>query len=299
MLTLFSCPKAFTNQHADIIQRNAIRSWTLLHPQIEIILFGDDPGTADVAKEFGVRHATGVEKNAKGTPLINDIFRRAQDLATHPRVAYANADIILTGDILTAVARIETDRFLMIGRRTDIDIIQALPFGVNWEFELRQRLERDGAPHGYSGIDYFVFPRGLWRDMPTFAVGRPGWDNWLLHEAWIRRHLVIDATTVVTCIHQNHDYSHVTGGKRSVWNGTESDENRRLAGGRGRLFGIRDADYILTWKGLRRAPLSLYRVCTFSFRHFNRTPWARPLLLPGWIAVILVRMIRRSISLVL
>src|SRR5260370_906360 len=48
MLTLYTIPKAF-DEHIGIIQRNAIRSWTLLRPPCEVILFGDDAGTAEVA----------------------------------------------------------------------------------------------------------------------------------------------------------------------------------------------------------------------------------------------------------
>ena len=39
LITLFSAPKPFTNPHIAMIQRNAIRSWTLL-PDVEVILLG-------------------------------------------------------------------------------------------------------------------------------------------------------------------------------------------------------------------------------------------------------------------
>ena len=55
MLTIFSTPKPFVG-HIDIIQRNAIKSWTLLHPDVEVILFGDEEGAAEVCQEFGIRH---------------------------------------------------------------------------------------------------------------------------------------------------------------------------------------------------------------------------------------------------
>ena len=45
MLTLFSTCKPF-HGHNGVIQRNALKSWRLLHPDIEIILFGDDEGVA-------------------------------------------------------------------------------------------------------------------------------------------------------------------------------------------------------------------------------------------------------------
>jgi hypothetical protein len=55
MITLITCPKPFRG-HSKIIQRNAIKSWTLLEPKPEILLMGDDEGTAEAAAEFGARH---------------------------------------------------------------------------------------------------------------------------------------------------------------------------------------------------------------------------------------------------
>jgi len=61
MLTIFATPKAFRG-HIDVIQRNAIKSWTLLSINPEIILFGDDEGTPEVAREFGLQHIPAVAR---------------------------------------------------------------------------------------------------------------------------------------------------------------------------------------------------------------------------------------------
>jgi hypothetical protein len=50
MLTLFTTAKPFEG-HSGVIQRNALKSWKLLHPDIEIILFGDD--AAHILRERG------------------------------------------------------------------------------------------------------------------------------------------------------------------------------------------------------------------------------------------------------
>ena len=81
-MTLFTIPKAFKG-HIDVIQRNAIQSWVRLHPEIEIILFGSDEGTAEVAREFGLRHVPDVERNEFGTYLVNSVFNKAQSFARH------------------------------------------------------------------------------------------------------------------------------------------------------------------------------------------------------------------------
>jgi hypothetical protein len=45
MPTFFTTAKPFPG-HDGIIQRNALKSWTRLHPEVEVILFGDEGGAA-------------------------------------------------------------------------------------------------------------------------------------------------------------------------------------------------------------------------------------------------------------
>ena len=124
MLTLFSTPKPFVG-HIGIIQRNALMSWKLLDPDIEIILFGDEPGTAEICRELGLRHEPNVERSSEGTKLVRSIFGPAQRIARHSVLCYVNCDIILGNDFRNAIARASdwAQRFLIVGRRWDSDII--------------------------------------------------------------------------------------------------------------------------------------------------------------------------------
>ena len=61
LLSIFSAPKAFTDPHINIIQRNAIQSWLHLGPEVEVFLVGDEPGMAEAAAELGVMQLTEVQ----------------------------------------------------------------------------------------------------------------------------------------------------------------------------------------------------------------------------------------------
>ena len=252
MLTIFTIPKPFRG-HTGIIQRNAIHSWTLLRPACEIILFGDDEGTAEVAKEFGVRYMPEVARNEYGTPLVNELFDQAQHLATHDLLCYVNADIILMSDFMPAIERIKRrkKRFLMVGQRWDLDMQESLVFDPDWEKRLRTKVRKYGQLHPITGMDYFVFPRGLWGEIPPFAIGRTAWDNWLVYRARNRKAAVVDATPVVTAVHQNHDWSHIAGGRLAAWTGVEAQRNRTLM--ENNLFTLRHANWLLTKRWLRPA----------------------------------------------
>jgi len=252
MLTIFSVPKAFRD-HTSIIQTNAIHSWLMLRPQPEIILFGNDEGTAITASQLGIRHVPDVQCNEYGTPLLNSIFRTAQDIASNPLTCYINADIILLSDFMPAIRQIHMPSFLLIGQRWDLDLTEAIDF-VNpvWEKELRARLAEKGKLHPPTGIDYFVFPRNMYAEIPAFAIGRTTWDNWLIYRARFLGIPVIDATEVVVAIHQNHGYEHLPQSAEGPWKGPERNRNLELAGGLAHVFHLEDANRVLTRQGLKR-----------------------------------------------
>jgi hypothetical protein len=259
VLTIFAVPKAFKGKIATI-QTNAIRSWTLLRPKCEIILFGNDEGTAGIAAKFGLRHVPGVELNEYGTPLVNSMFSLAQDLAGFDSLCYVNADIILLSDFIPAVLRLKTKPYLMIGQRWDLDVNEPVNFeNPEWEMTLRAHLKKEGRLHSTSGIDYYAFPRGLYHDIPPFAIGRTGWDNWLVYNARKSGARLVDATTAVTIVHQNHDYSHSPLGEAGVWKGPESQRNVELMGAKINSFTTEYATDLLTSQGLKPA-LSLRHI---------------------------------------
>jgi len=145
----------------------------------------------------------------------------------------------------------------MIGRRWDVDIQEPIDFSANWEERLESHVIRDGKLHAHTGIDFFIFSKRLFGEIPPFVLGRTMWDNWLVYRARSRKVSVVDLTEVVTVVHQNHDYSHDMG-KTVVWKGKEAKHNLALAGGYGYAFTIVNATHKLTREGLKKN-LSPYR----------------------------------------
>ena len=265
MLSIFSVPKPFAG-HIGVIQRNALESWQRL-PGVEVIVCGDEEGVAETAAELGATHISVVDRNDLGTPLIGSVFDQARLHARNPNLCYANADVILFGDLLEATRRVAArmPSFLIAGQRWNLDLRQRIDFGrPGWEPRLRAEVARAGLRQPPWGSDYFVFPRRL--DLgafPSFAVGRPRWDNWLIYRARRSRVPVIDASRRATVVHQNHDYAHIP--RRSSrsqqggdlrWEGPEAEANRGIAEGTmGREFVIhlQDATHVLGKRRLWRA----------------------------------------------
>jgi hypothetical protein len=101
VLTFFTTAKPFVG-HAEIIQRNALKSSTLVHPDAEVILFGDEGGAAEVARELGIRHEPHVERSEHGTKRLDYLFSTARAIARHDVLCYVNCDIVLMEDFRRA-----------------------------------------------------------------------------------------------------------------------------------------------------------------------------------------------------
>jgi len=254
LITIFATPKKF-QAHNGVIQRNALRSWTLLRPECEIILVGNDEGTAEAAEEFGVGHIPVVDRTSFGTPRVDSMFAHAESAAKYDVMCHLNADIILMNDFIEAVQQVtsRTNWFIMSGQRWNVDLTEPLEFGPGWEQQLRSVISQKGSLGVRTGFDYWVYSKGLLTDMPPFGVGRTSYDNWFLYRARLRGAHLVDATPAVMDVHQNHDYSHHAQGAQGVYQGEEHLLNWQLAGGRENLFIIKDRTHILTKTGLKSA----------------------------------------------
>ena len=260
LITLFSAPKPFTNPHIAMIQRNAIKSWTML-PDVDVILLGEETGLAEAAKELGVKHLPNVARNESGTPLISSMFQLARENSNSELLCIINADMILMPDFIEAArrSRLQRDKYVLLSQRWDYDITSPLEFGEGWQRQLRESVRKQNQLHRPAGSDFFLFPRSCYADIPNFIIGRAGWDNWMIYKARAEKWAVIDCTPSVMIVHQNHDYSHLPGGKPH-YEHPDTNENIRLAGGQANIrYTILDSTHQLLNGKLTRPKLTYLR----------------------------------------
>ncbi len=272
LLTLFTAPKSFTNPHIALIQSNALQSWQHLGVDVNVLMIGQEPGLAEFAASTGIPQLAQVARNDQGTPLVSSIFELARQNSTSPLLAYVNADILLTPEFVSFARKVlsQAEKFLVVGQRWDLNLKQALDFSPGWNRRLLADIKNRGCLHPPGGSDYFIFPRNCFTDIPGFAIGRAGWDNWMFYHARMKRWPVVDASSTLTIIHQDHDYSHLPGGLPHYLL-PESFENIRLAGGRRTIFTLLDADYSFSAGKLQPIPLRGVRF----WRSFETYPLIR------------------------
>ncbi len=288
MLTFFTTAKPF-REHSGVIQRNALKSWTLLDADAEVILFGDDEGAAETAQALGIRHERHVERNEHGTKRLDYMFARAQSIARHDLLCYINCDIILMQDFRDALRRAKAahSEFLMVGRRWDTEIHEPYDFDrEDWQTRLRSNALQNAQRRTPDWIDYFAFTRGVYgTDLPPFVVGRVFWDNWLVWKARDWNVPVVDVSAVVVAVHQNHDYGYHPQGKRGVFYGEEANRNHQLAGGWKHLRTIADATEVLREDGLKPNRLRYWSAMKRYVRQAGRV-LVYDVVQPAWFVIL-------------
>jgi len=270
LITLFSAPKPFTDPHIAMIQRNAIKSWTLLS-DVEVILPGEETGLAETARELGVKHLPNVARNESGTPLISSMFQLARENSHSDLLCIINADMILMPDFVDAVLESDSllskkrkqasavQNFVLLSQRWDYDITSPIDFVEGWKSQLRESVRKQNQLHRPAGSDFFLFPKSCYQDIPDFAIGRAGWDNWMIYKARKENWPVIDCTPSMMIVHQNHDYSHLPDGK-SHYDHPDTNENIRLAGGQANIrYTILDSTHELVDGKLTRPKITSLR----------------------------------------
>lgn len=260
-----------------MIQRNAIKSWTLLE-DVEVILLGNESGIAEIAKEFNIKHFPNVKVNDKGVPLISSMFEIARENSNSDLLCIINADMILMNDFVEVAMECDSllsqkqvqNKFVLLSQRWDYDITSPIDFAEGWQSQLSESVRKQNQLHRPAGSDFFLFPKSCYQDIPNFTIGRAGWDNWMIYKARKENWAVIDCTPSLMIVHQNHDYSHLPDGKPH-YEHPDTNENIRLAGGQANIrYTILDATHQLIDGKLFRPRMTSLRF-TRKFELFLRS----------------------------
>ena len=209
MITIFCTPKNFEGIF-DIIQKNAIRSWRYLSEDLEIIIFGKSKGSQEISNEIKGIHYPDVKCSKNGVPFLSDMLQKASDIASFNVLLFINSDIVLPKNSIEIFKKANRtkSKFLFVGHRWDMKVNNFINFKdpgkVAKFWKVSKSVSKKNSP---AAIDYFLFRKNSLKRIPDFAIGRPGYDNWLIWYA--RRNFipVIDISKEIEVIHQTHHYN--------------------------------------------------------------------------------------------
>jgi hypothetical protein len=291
MISIITTFKPF-NGLARIHQVNALQSWTKFIENPEIIVVGQSDGFESIRNEykFKVKWIKNVRTTYTGAPYLDDMIKKGLDVAENQFICIINGDIILLPDFMQAflIVTNKYKRFLMTSRRLDLFIDHILNFDVPETVSyIKENARKNYSYHDDKRllpIDLFVFNRDflLGVNIPPFIYGRGVFVRWFIYNAHCKRVPVIDATPILTAVHQIHSYDHIkdtvvqetikaTGDNwKGIMAGNEFKWNIQVAGS-ALYYSDGDFTHILTKNGLVRLN---------SLHHIIRRVLKTPLLPP-------------------
>eukprot|EP00051_Salpingoeca_urceolata_P020213 m.301385 g.301385 ORF g.301385 m.301385 type:complete len:476 (+) comp19567_c0_seq3:294-1721(+) len=220
----------------------AVSSWLAL--PVEVLLFGAEPTCALFqATVFATQHRAPrclpFPCSLNGTPTLDCLFAAVSKKSSTKHVVYANADIVLFHDFVTASSELDSQlqRFVAVGRRLDLNItgqhtqpLQVLPqrpfdlAALSTSLARIQASANAASNHDAAGIDFFLFQRQRLPKVPAFLIGRIEWDNWVLLQAILDPNVsTVDITRAADVVHLNH------GGAKESHRRWGTVHNQRLA----------------------------------------------------------------------
>src|SRR5258708_24085946 len=145
----------------------------------------------------------------------------------------------------------------MVAERWEPDVKERIDFSrEDWDSNLRQLALTTGQLQVPDFIDFFVFPKGLYDNVPPLVIGRSYWDHWLVWKALARGAAVLDASLAAVPVHQNHGYGYHPLGKQGTNDDALAKRNIGLAGNGKHLRSMLDSTHRVTRSGkIRRTRL--------------------------------------------
>jgi hypothetical protein len=95
---------------------------------------------------------------------------------------FVNSDIVLLDDpapMVQAVSRL-FEKFVIVGQRINVDFFGRLSSSVLVNLTLLESTVVGPGAKMFSSwaLDYFIFSRQMFEEIPPFALGRGAYDNW-------------------------------------------------------------------------------------------------------------------------
>lgn len=276
MVTIFTTPRAFRG-HFGVIQRNALLNWMNIEPRPQILVLGNDEGTAEICQELGLTHIPDVACNEFGTPLFDSMLAKAEALAQYDIMLMLSSDIILPKHVMSCVKTIHDrfgDQFCAVARRYNVSLNDVRDFSTkDWDEWLKPLVQYKKNENLVAG-DFFLFPKGFFANPPGFSYGRCFLDTWMFYKTIAKEAALVDLSDAFFIYHQTHDYSHHPKGRAGVYGGDEWERNNVLYGGWRYRFSIQDANWIFDGKTFKHPRLTYRRL---------RARWKRlPVLKPSF-----------------
>lgn len=202
LIFITSC-KPLNNEDITIMQKNSIRSWSRLPIDKKILVFNKNQSVIDMCEDLDVEVVSDYDHSSySDIPTWVSMKNIASEHAENGDViVWVNSDVMFDETLLNTINTVNEsiNDFVLVGQKYDwhnFTLLDTIP-----NFNLFENL----SVHSEWAIDYFIFKKHVFLDVPKFFIARMRFDNFLMDKA-IKEHTAIDCSETIFCIHHRHDY---------------------------------------------------------------------------------------------
>jgi hypothetical protein len=216
-IVFVTIPRSFIEPHF-IPQLNTINAIKRYNPRSKIVLYSDDPGVYDFAKNNDCI-APKIVKKIGNLPLVNCALSFAKDLFPESYICFINSDIMVMTDLTPIIAFMKNTRlkktFVLTAYRKEANVENVLNGNDMDKLKLDNGLIRGR----HYALDIFILHSGLISamDMPNYRVGRIGWDSWIAGKVRKMDLGFVDISNMARIVHQDHPQVHDKTGWDTLW----------------------------------------------------------------------------------
>lgn len=203
LIFVTSC-KPTKTEKIQTMQMNSLRSWIALEQEKEIYVFNRNDSVKEMCKNLKVTIVEEYESSSHSDiPTWRTMRNFASKISNDDDViVWVNSDVMFNNSLIKTIQGVvqsNNENFVLVGQKYDWSNFYDLE--NNFDLSSLSPL----AKHGEYAIDYFIFKKQLFENVPEFFIARQKFDNFLLTKA-IKEYFAIDCTNTLLCVHHRHDY---------------------------------------------------------------------------------------------
>ena len=199
-----SC-KPISNDKIKIMQYNSINSWKWLDCEKEILVFNRESSIKEMCDELEIKNINDYESSDfSDLPTWRAMRNVACEFASeNDIIVWVNSDIVFDDTLVHTINELKKsglDDFILTGKRKNWPIF--------WELNNKEeinKIEFDKIGNEYE-IDYFIYNKKHFSDLPKFFIARMKFDNYLMKLSIDSVEKTIDSTFAINSYHHEHGY---------------------------------------------------------------------------------------------
>jgi len=195
--------KPINVEKISVMQKNSLNSWSKLKIDKKIFVFNKNQSVKDFCSNLDVEIVEDYECSPNSDIPTWRTMRdyAAKNASDEDVIVWVNGDVMFDDSLIQTIdaSKMFSNDFVLVGQKYDWSNFYNLDNDVNLK-EL-QPLEL----HGEYAIDYFIFKKHLFENLPGFYIARQRFDNFLVGES-VKKYKAINCTKTLLCIHHRHEY---------------------------------------------------------------------------------------------